>query len=146
MRGIWISFEVAIFGLCWVLAPPASIAGTVKVVSVQGDPAPDGNGTFFSFNAPSISDFGQAAFNADLSGTSGGSADNKGIFRGDGTTLVTIARKGQSTPSANGTFSTLQLPSINGQGQVAFNAGLTGTTGGAADDGRLIGQRCARFL
>ena len=51
-----------------------------------GDPAPDGNGFFASsgLSVGGLNDAGQGVFVAELVGTSNGTGDNAGIFRGDG--------------------------------------------------------------
>ncbi len=99
----------------------------------RADQTPDANGSFLDFDfggfdPVAFNDAGQAAFLATLTATSGGSADNMGIFRGDGTTLVRVVRKGQSAPDADGSFAVLDQPAINAAGQVAFHATLGGTT------------------
>ena len=60
------------------------------------------------------------AFTASLNGTSGGSTDNSGIFRGSGGNITQIARRGQAAPDANGTFSSFGRPMLNNSGDVAF--------------------------
>ena len=58
----------------------------------------------------------------------------------DDTSLVSIVREGQMAPDANGVFASFtQLgfsppESLNNLGQVAFDALLTGTTGGGSDE------------
>jgi hypothetical protein len=104
-------------------------------IARAGQAAPDGNGTFsaHSFRNPALNELGQTAFLARLDDTSGGLSDNHGIFRGDGVTNLTqIARAGQAPPDGNGTFSGFGFgdPALNNDGQVAFLATLTGTTGG----------------
>jgi hypothetical protein len=89
------------------------------------------------------------AFNAVLFETAGGTADDSGIFRGDGATITAVAREGQPAPGGNGRFDhfaagfrdrppdsrfTLNAPSLNAAGEVAFLGALTGTAGGTADD------------
>lgn len=53
-------------------------------IARTGQAAPDGNGKFssfsFSFNFLSHNNAGQATFVASLTGTSGGSTDDSGIF------------------------------------------------------------------
>jgi hypothetical protein len=100
---------------------------------------PNGNGSFLDFQRPSaLSLAGQAAFRATLTGTTGGTADNEAIFRGDGSTLVEIARKGQLSPDGNGTLSGLSGPAMNEAGQILFSASLSGTSGGASDNAGLF--------
>ena len=59
----------------------AASDGIIQVAR-DGDPAPDGNGTFSAFiNPRGPNERGQATFFAELTGTSGG--ENEGIFVAD---------------------------------------------------------------
>ena len=73
-----------------LLTTSALATGSTKIIMVAGDHAPDGNGVFSStlLTAGGLNDSGQAVFAAHLVGTANGSADNSGLFRGDGSTLV----------------------------------------------------------
>ena len=102
--------------------------GVITQVAREGQAAPNGNGAFSSFNDPALNGAGQAAFDASLTGTSGGTNDNSGIFRGSGGAITRIAREGQAAPDGNGTFASFNDPALNGAGQVAFEAFLTGTS------------------
>ena len=108
--------------------------GALTQVARAGRAAPDGNGTFSGFGSPALNDAGQAAFRGFLTGTAGGSADNSGLFRGDGGALTQVARTGRAAPDGNGTFDRFFSPVLNVSGQVAFVGNLTGTAGGTADD------------
>ncbi len=108
--------------------------GAVTQVTREGQAVPDGNGVFSSFSTPALNDSGQVAFRADLTGTSGGTSDNEGIFLRSGGSVTRIVREGQAAPDGNGVFSSLTSPSLNGSGQAVFRAFLTGTSGGASDD------------
>ncbi|MBN1853265.1 MAG: hypothetical protein JW829_11095 [Pirellulales bacterium] len=104
-----------------------------------GDPAPDGNGNLRFFTEPALNNLGQAAFQAELANTSGGGADNEGIYRGDGTNLIQIVREGQPAPDYNGHFGYIgpnifSDPALNDRGEVAFIGTLVETNGGGADD------------
>ncbi len=108
----------------------------VNVIAVAGDHAPDGNGVFSAFGAPTLNDAGQAAFFAGLVGTSGGGTDNAGIFIGNSVTLSQVVRRGQMIPDGSGSFSTLALdpssstpPSVNSAGQAAFLSFFSRTGG-----------------
>ncbi len=113
---------------------------TVTQIAREGQVAPDGNGSFSDFRGRldslriRLNDSGQVAFLNRLTGTSGGSSDDLGIFRGDGATLTQIARTGQTAPDGNGSFSSLRALSLNNAGQAAFLSLLTGTSGGASDN------------
>lgn len=103
-------------------------------IARRGDTSPDGNGSFLFFDHITLNDLGQSAFPVRLTGTSGGSNDDRGIFRGDGTALSSIVRKGETTPDNNGIFFSFSYPTLNNVGQVAFFARLSGTNGGSSDD------------
>lgn len=111
---------------------------TVQLVR-KGQFVPNGNGRFLDFggqNYVAINNSGQVAFFANLTGTTGGSSDNAGIFLVTGTTVTQLARKGQSAPDSNGVYTAFGLghPALNNKGQVAFNATLTSTSGGSTDN------------
>lgn len=121
---------------------------TTVTIAQTHQPAPDGNGTFDSFGkSVALNDAGSTAFLARLSNTSGGISDYAGIFRGNGSTTVQIARKGQTVPDGNGYYSEFVAPpSLNDANQVAFRASLRGVSdydeGGGIfrGDGALITQ------
>lgn len=109
-------------------------------IAREGEAAPDANGSFSEFDeVVALNDAGQAAFRATLNNTAGGTSDDTGIFRGDGSTLTQIARTGQSAPDANGSFSNFGSGvSLNDAGQAAFVGELTGTTGGGSDNAGIF--------
>ncbi len=134
-------------------------AGGITEIARVGDPVPGGNGTFDDIEGdPALSELspeqfrgaldssGRIVFVASLAGTTGGAADDSGLYRGDGTPggLVEIAREGQTAPGGNGTFvdfagkmdlfGSLVDPLINDAGQVAFGTRLENTVGGDADN------------
>ncbi len=112
--------------------------GALTQVARKGQAAPDGNGTFSQLSDPTINNAGQVAFLSFLEGTSGGSTDDEGIYRGTGGTLTQIARAGQAVPDGNGTFNVFQLPAINDFGQTAFKVFLAGTSGGLSDNNGIF--------
>ena len=125
-------------GIALLLADGSSL----KVLTRTQKPSPDGNGVFLIFpNAlAAVNDRGQAAFVAMLVGTAGGSADNQGLYRTDGDTTVQLVRKGQFVPNGNGRFLDFGqgYVAINNDGQVAFFANLTGTSGGSSDNAGIF--------
>lgn len=110
---------------------------TIVQIARSAQTAPGGPQTFIGFGIPTLNDAGQAAFVAGLTGTTMSGAQNHGIFRGDGFTLLQIARVDQPAPDG-GTFDTFRFATssaaLNSSGQVAFLAGLAGTPGGASDN------------
>jgi hypothetical protein len=69
----------------------------VQVVR-KGQSVPGGNGRFAAnFSRPALNDAGQLAFRAFLTGTSGGTSDNTGIFLfDDALGIVQVARTGDA--------------------------------------------------
>lgn len=118
--------------------PVAAQAQTTTIIGVTGDPVPGGNGLFQTLRDRSLNGLGQVGFGASLSGTSGGNADNYGIYLGNGTSLTEIAREGQAVPGNPGTFRDFsfnqQIVNTNNAGQVLFSADLAGTLNGSADN------------
>lgn len=114
----------------------------LKQIAREGQSTPGSNGEFAEFSKSgtdgyaSLNDAGVAAFYARLTGTSGGSSDNEGIYVGDGIDLIEVVRLGDTvngtivnsldwnlhhlTRSGNGGF--------NNFGQVAYliNPGASG--------------------
>jgi hypothetical protein len=100
-----------------------------------------GNG-FFGFGSPiAMSASGQVAFQVNLSGTSDGSTS--GIFRGDGNSIVAIARQKQIAPNTAGAtindFGNTGLTIARG-GQVAFIGSLANTIDGNAGKALFVGD------
>ncbi len=102
--------------------------GYFSTIAQSGQAIPVGTGTFSTFQAPLLNNSGQTAFLSNLTGTSGGAADNQGIFLGSGGTLTQIVREGESA-NGNGTYSSFLNVLLNNSGQVAFRANLIGTSG-----------------
>jgi hypothetical protein len=110
-------------------------AALVQVVR-EGQAPPDGNGQFGSLesSALAVNESGQVVFAAGLTGTAGGTSDDRGLWRADDSSLVEIARRGQAVPGGNGSFSVFISTALNDAGQSAFRATLTGTAGSGADN------------
>ena len=124
----------SIVALDWAL-------GGGDLVAYSGQPAADGNGTFWGFNPPALNDHEAVAFRVLLTGTAGGATDDVAIYKGDSLLLVVppledqLAREDQPVPEGNGRFNDFgAIVAINDLGQVLFTATLRGTAGGGADD------------
>lgn len=104
------------------------LADETEIIEIarQGETLPDYDGdiSFFS-NTPDLNNTGQVAFRAFTTGSS-----QSGIFRGDGTNLTAIAKRGDPAPDNNGNLSFFYPPVISDSGHVAFQADLVNTTGG----------------
>ena len=110
--------------------------GAVTEIARKGQAAPGGNGLFGFFSKINLNTSGQVAFESfSMTGTSGGSSDNNGVFRGSGGAVTEIAREGQAAPGGNGLFGGFSDINLNTSGQVAFESEfMTGTSGGFSDD------------
>ena len=75
-----------------------------------------------------LNDAGQIAFRGHLTGAGVNAANNLGIWLDRSGALELVARTGNPAPgTASGVrFSDLSLPTLNGAGQTAFRASLTG--------------------
>ena len=119
-RGVRGSGTVAKALLCVLVFAQltSSSFGATNVVLVSGAASPDGNGTISAFSAPALNSSGQLAFVGQLSGTTGGSADDHALFELNSGTLIHIARKGQM---------------INGRSVVLFFAPYIDASGTVCD-------------
>jgi len=96
-------------------------------IALQQQPAPKGgnyNGNFLG--RIKLSDRGEVAFNAGLTG----GTSSSGIFRGDGRNTTTIALKDTNAPGTTGTFATFRDYLLLNDGRVAFIATLNLGAGG----------------
>lgn len=109
----------------------ASLQGGVSQIVREGGALPGGDASFSAFNGPALNDAGQVLVQATYVGTPNG----VGLFLSDGQNLQmeTIARSNQSPPDGNGQFFSVNVPTLNKVGQVAFAANLTNTHGGISD-------------
>lgn len=107
----------------------------ITPILIEGDLAPDGNGTFSSTSMTVINNSGQIAFKAFFSNTSNGNSDNEAIVVADGSSVVQIAREGKHA-GGNGVFNSFLFDTvkINNQGQVGFAAELRETEGASSDN------------
>lgn len=118
-------------------------AGTpLTTIVSRHQPAPDGNGFFDYFENPgarnpfieqlAFNDAGQVGFKAWITGTSHGSYDDEGIFRGDGQNLIQVAREKPASVTQPG-LKYLGYPAIDDHGSLAFPATFIQSTiaGGA---------------
>lgn len=107
---------------------------TLTDVVRHNQPAPDGNGNITSFT-PLMDETGRTVFYARLTGTTGGSSDDRGVFSVENGALTQVAREGGNAPDGNGLISRFaDEPDINNAGQIALPLWLTGTAGGDSDD------------
>lgn len=109
------------------LAVNAACAGTTPVVVALSGTATPAGGTYTTFfSTATLNNAGQVAFmNGPASGTL-----NQNLFAGAPGSVVAVALNGAAAPSGlfGAVNTTLTTPPINGSGNVAFGATLTGTT------------------
>jgi hypothetical protein len=74
----------------------SSLQAGIEIIAANGEPSPTGNGTLSLFNAPTLNANGQAAFVAQLAGTSGGTTDHLALYRKDAVGLTQIVRTGST--------------------------------------------------
>ncbi|HEX8323466.1 MAG TPA: choice-of-anchor tandem repeat NxxGxxAF-containing protein [Tepidisphaeraceae bacterium] len=108
--------------------------GAITAVALNGAPAPAG-GNYEGFNGEEgflVNGAGQVAFYAFL--ISGGTS-NEGLFVGRPSSVVAVALGGTAAPGG-GSFSSFDFdnPTLNGAGQVAFTATLSGSGITSAND------------
>ena len=122
---------------------PVDAQVNIDVIAITGDaaPTPEGGtngvfGDFFgSFGNVSINDSGQVLFTAaGIDNSASGINDNSGLFLGDASGVVSIARRGQTVPGV-GTFSqnfsaqVARNSFLDNSGQVTFNGFLDDVSG-----------------
>ncbi|MGE3310075.1 MAG: choice-of-anchor tandem repeat NxxGxxAF-containing protein [Limisphaerales bacterium] len=134
-------------GLLWVsvfalLMKSLATFGATRMVAVTGARTPDGTSSLVRLGIPVLNDAGQVAFHAEL----GGLGASEAIFLADTTSLTEIVRAADAVPDGNGVYSSLLLPKgllstningndrwrvprLNGRGEVAFFAELSGVRG-----------------
>jgi hypothetical protein len=111
----------------------------VAVLLADDDQAlPNDEGTFSfgvdSGDDPAFNDLGQVVFRASVYKASDNPKSHRGIYRADGENILQVARTGTPSPDGNGLLASFSNPAINDNGDVAFLASLTATSGGAMDD------------
>ncbi|HEY6563595.1 MAG TPA: choice-of-anchor tandem repeat NxxGxxAF-containing protein, partial [Pirellulaceae bacterium] len=117
-----------------------SMAGVLARLARTGGAPPEGNGTFSDFDLPKVLQNNEIAFRANLTGTSGGTLDNSGVYitiPGGG--FTNIVREGNPVPGGNGTFVNPLEVTAYDAGTIAFQSQVAGSSGGTNDDQGLFG-------
>jgi hypothetical protein len=102
-----------------------------EIVGYQGEPAPGTDRTFggISRHYPPINASGETAFSIALRNPSTGSENERGIYKGNSSSLELVAASGMTAPGTSATFNnnayTATIP-LNSDGDVAFHSGLSG--------------------
>jgi hypothetical protein len=115
--------------------------GTLGLVAREDSVAPGGSSSakFASFGLPQLNREGRLAFAATLRGIGVSAQNDSGLWAGPVTNLSLVAREGDPAPgTANGVkFGSLDSLVMNGAGNLAFQAGLTGSGIGTLNDAGL---------
>ncbi len=137
-RSHWLLF--GLFTLTTVAMNSSTIKAQSQSVTIAqtGDVAPDGNGTIGLLATPIINASGHVMFQSILNNTSGGTADDRAVYRWNNPVITQLVRKGQSAPDGNGTVEIFLFPTFNDLGQVAFSGNLLGTGGAPFDAGGIF--------
>ncbi len=112
----------------------------VTLLAREGDPVPDGNGTFGDLDfVTGINENGEAAFRAVLDGTSGGDNDNLALYIASGSGITELARIGDPVPGGGGGIIDSIFPTNpNESGEVAFAASIIDGDEGIPNDSGIF--------
>jgi hypothetical protein len=106
-------------------------SGVAVPVAIAGTPQPGaaGDETFSSFSSPLLNSAGQLAFRAALHGTNVDGPNDYTIWKGTPGSLQLVARDGSPIPGSGpeAKYYTVEPPTFNQVGEVAFHASLTGS-------------------
>ncbi|MCG6949897.1 MAG: hypothetical protein LJE93_13385, partial [Acidobacteria bacterium] len=89
-----IAVPLVLFSLCLVLANPGTAEAQTAIIVMSGEASPDGNGTFISFEVPTVNANGEVAFVASLTGTALGTTDSLGIYLASADSINALVRSG----------------------------------------------------
>jgi hypothetical protein len=97
---------------------------SVRTVAKSGQPSPDLNGNFYTFNSMVGLNNTSQVFETGLQNSLGGGLDNSGLYRVDTGVLAILARAGQPVPGESAVFRSFSgvTVRINRNGQTAFQA------------------------
>lgn len=96
----------------------------------EGQSAPEGDGKLGPITPLALNELGHIAFMGGLTGTIDGTRTNLGMFLNDGTSLRTILRKGDATPTGDATLSPyLGQTDLNNHGELLFRSQLSFDSG-----------------
>ena len=107
----------------------AGLPGSLQAVALLGDAAPAG-GSYIAFGSPVLNGAGQVELQASMAGGA------TGVFAGAPGSLQTAALVGSAAPAGGNFNGFLTIPVLNGAGQVAFRATLSG---GSSPQGIFVG-------
>jgi len=129
--------------LCSSTTNAWSVGAEYEVIVSEGDAPPRGNGTIAGFSTLRLSDADDVFFFCPLTGTSGGSSDNAGLYLYvDGAGVMTVAREGDPAPDGDGVYSFetngFTILDINNLGTLAFTIGFKENSSGRTDENGVL--------
>jgi len=137
-----IAFESGVAGSGSTRGLFVGSGGAITEIARHGDSAPgSGLGTFTTtLGTPIINDLAQVAFSATLTGTTLGSSNDRGLFRGSGGAITPIVREGEGTPTAGVNFFNMGTSTygMNNSGELLFSSSVSGTGVGSSNDQALF--------
>ena len=119
---------------------------SIVKIARDNDTEPENNGVFDNLVLEVFNNSGRFAFANTLRNTALGTIDNSGVFKHDGSALVNIVRKNDFVPNSNGRYFSFGDRALNGNGEVAFQAQLSATSGVGLDDAGIYRTSGASVL
>jgi hypothetical protein len=119
---------------------------SIVKIARDNDTEPENNGVFDNLVLEVFNSGGRFAFADQLRNTALGTIDNIGVFKHDGSALVNIVRKNDFVPNGNGRYFSFGDRALNGNGEVAFQAQLSATSGAGLDDAGIYRTSGASIL
>ncbi|MBX3416448.1 MAG: PEP-CTERM sorting domain-containing protein [Pirellulaceae bacterium] len=105
--------------MAW-FSPSVWAQSRTEAIVRTGDAAPDGNGSFGAVFGEQLNNFGQVSFTSSgMLGTSGGTTDNSGVYRGGAGGLVQVDRKNSNVFGFG-----FGQSHINDSGRIAYDVGI----------------------
>ncbi|MEM6505065.1 MAG: PEP-CTERM sorting domain-containing protein [Planctomycetota bacterium] len=112
-------------GLLGVASMAVQATPTTEIVILDTDPLPGGNGSISRVFSPLINDAGQVFTELQLGGTSGGAADDTGLYLYDRAAgLTPVMREGQTEVGTTSRYREIIVGSFNNAGQAYFSSQL----------------------
>lgn len=135
------AIPLLLLSICLTLAGAGQAGAQTATIVMSGEASPDGNGTFISFEVPTVNANGEVAFVASLTGTALGTTDALGIYLASADSINALVRSGNPAPDGNGQFAlfaanysgTNQVVALSDAGTASFGGYLDGTSSPPGD-------------
>lgn len=126
-----------------IFSEAAGAIGSPGLVAREGDPAPGTDVNYSFLGPPVLNGAGQTAFRTSLISAGSVVPDGSGIFSEAAGTIGSpglVAREGDPAPGTSAIYSSFDSPVLNGAGETAFRAGLTGTGVDSTNDTGIFSE------